>query len=121
MRKGEEARKQTEAKKLADEKAAAEAWNAAKDTTSIGVLEVIISRYRDTFYADMARARIEELKKQRSAAVAAAPAANTSTPSADKRIALLIGNKDYKTGVGALVNPTQRYPHRRRGAEDGRV
>ena len=24
---------------------------------------------------------------------------------ADKRVALLIGNKDYKPGVGALVNP----------------
>jgi hypothetical protein len=24
---------------------------------------------------------------------------------AEKRIALLIGNKDYKPGVGALVNP----------------
>jgi hypothetical protein len=24
---------------------------------------------------------------------------------AEKRIALLIGNKDYKTGVGALTNP----------------
>ena len=32
--------------------------------------------------------------------LAAAPAAH-----AEKRIALLIGNKDYKPGVGALVNP----------------
>src|SRR5215813_15365259 len=32
--------------------------------------------------------------------LAAAPAAL-----AEKRIALLIGNKDYKPGVGALVNP----------------
>jgi hypothetical protein len=32
--------------------------------------------------------------------LAAAPAAV-----AEKRIALLIGNKDYKPGVGALVNP----------------
>jgi hypothetical protein len=34
------------------------------------------------------------------AVLAAAPTAH-----AEKRIALLIGNKDYKPGVGALVNP----------------
>ena len=32
--------------------------------------------------------------------LAGAPAAR-----AEKRVALLIGNKDYKPGVGALVNP----------------
>jgi uncharacterized caspase-like protein len=29
----------------------------------------------------------------------------SSAAQAEKRIALLIGNKDYKTGVGALTNP----------------
>src|SRR5437867_12591119 len=29
----------------------------------------------------------------------------SSAAQAEKRIALLIGNKDYKPGVGALVNP----------------
>jgi formylglycine-generating enzyme required for sulfatase activity len=43
---------------------AAEAWSATKDTTSTGVLEAYIARYKDTFYAELARARIEELKKQ---------------------------------------------------------
>jgi hypothetical protein len=42
---------------------------------------------------------------------------------AEKRIALLIGNKDYKPGVGALVNPLNDVRvrsaegHRVRGAE----
>jgi hypothetical protein len=39
---------------------------------------------------------------------------------AEKRIALLIGNKDYKAGVGALTNP-QRHSHCRRGAQGRRV
>jgi uncharacterized caspase-like protein len=40
-----------------------EAWSATRDTTSLGVLDAFIARYRDTFYAALARARIEELRK----------------------------------------------------------
>jgi hypothetical protein len=40
---------------------AAEAWSAVKDATSPAALE---ARSKDTFYADLARQRIEELKKQ---------------------------------------------------------
>jgi formylglycine-generating enzyme required for sulfatase activity len=43
---------------------AAEAWSATKDTTSIAVLEALIGRYKDTFFAELARARVDELKKQ---------------------------------------------------------
>ena len=43
---------------------AAEAWAAVKDTTSIPALEAFIPHYRDTYYAELARLRIEELKKQ---------------------------------------------------------
>jgi hypothetical protein len=42
---------------------AAQAWSAAKDTTSTAVLESFISRYSETFYADLARARLEELRQ----------------------------------------------------------
>ena len=42
---------------------AAEAWNATKDTTNVAVLGAFVARYRDTFYAELARARIEELRK----------------------------------------------------------
>ncbi len=42
---------------------AAEAWNATKDTTNVAVLGAFVARYRDTFYAELARARIEDLKK----------------------------------------------------------
>ena len=42
---------------------AAEAWDRAKDATSIVVLEAFIVRYKDTFYADLARARVDDLRK----------------------------------------------------------
>jgi formylglycine-generating enzyme required for sulfatase activity len=46
---------------------AAEAWGATKDTTSISVLEAFIGRYKDTFFAELARARVQDLKKQQMA------------------------------------------------------
>jgi uncharacterized caspase-like protein len=42
---------------------AAEAWAATRDTRSVALLEAFILRYRDTFYAELARARIEELRR----------------------------------------------------------
>jgi uncharacterized caspase-like protein len=51
---------------------AAEAWDRTKDLKNIALLEAFIGRYKDTFYAELARARIEELKKQQ-VAVAAKP------------------------------------------------
>ena len=42
---------------------AAEAWNATKDTTNVAVLDAFVARYGDTFYAELARARIAELQK----------------------------------------------------------
>ena len=47
---------------------------ATKDTSSIAVLEAFITRYRETFYAELARARIEDLKKQQVAIAAPPPA-----------------------------------------------
>jgi len=63
---------------------AAEAWDRTKDATSSVVLEAFIARYKDTFYAELARARIQLLERQRAAAVpppaiaAPAPEAKTS-------------------------------------------
>jgi len=48
---------------------AAEAWAAAKDTKSIAVLEDFVARYKETFYAGLARARIEELRRQTTVSV----------------------------------------------------
>jgi uncharacterized caspase-like protein len=41
---------------------ASEAWSAAKDTANRDVLDAFVARYRDTFFAELARARIEELR-----------------------------------------------------------
>ena len=46
---------------------AAEAWAAAERSTSVTVLEAFIARYKETFYAELARARIAELKAQQAA------------------------------------------------------
>jgi uncharacterized caspase-like protein len=42
---------------------ASEAWSAAKETRSLAVLDAFVSRYGDTFYAELARARMAELRK----------------------------------------------------------
>jgi formylglycine-generating enzyme required for sulfatase activity len=52
---------------------AAEAWDRTKDTTNIAALELFISSYKDTYYAGLARLRIDELKKHQ-VAVATPPA-----------------------------------------------
>ena len=39
------------------------AWAATKDTNSVAVLEQFVARFNDTLYADLARARLEELQK----------------------------------------------------------
>jgi hypothetical protein len=40
-----------------------EAWTAAKDTTSLAVLEAYVARYGDTFYGELARARMAALRR----------------------------------------------------------
>ncbi len=52
---------------------AAEAWNATKETTNIAALELFMGRYKETYFADLARLRIEELKKQRVAVTPSQP------------------------------------------------
>jgi formylglycine-generating enzyme required for sulfatase activity len=52
---------------------AAEAWAAVKDSGSVAELEVIAKRYKGTVYADLAQARIEELKKQQVPLASKAP------------------------------------------------
>jgi hypothetical protein len=57
---------------------ATQAWDRMKDTKSIQALEAFISRYKDTYYADLARLRMEELKKQQIGI--AAPPSGPSSP-----------------------------------------
>jgi hypothetical protein len=43
---------------------AAEAWDAIKDTTNPALLEAFITRYATTFFAEIAKARLDELKSK---------------------------------------------------------
>jgi uncharacterized caspase-like protein len=50
------------------------AWSLAKDTTNFALLESFVARYKGTFHADLAKARIDELKaKQATATIPPAP------------------------------------------------
>jgi TPR repeat protein/uncharacterized caspase-like protein len=40
------------------------AWATIKDTTGVAALEAFTARFKNTYYADLAQLRIEELKKQ---------------------------------------------------------
>ena len=42
---------------------AAVAWSAIKQSTNVSVLEGFVGRYKDTTYADLARARLDKLKR----------------------------------------------------------
>jgi hypothetical protein len=49
---------------------AAQAWAAIKDTTNAALVEAFLRRYGGSFYGDIARTRLEELKKSQVAVVA---------------------------------------------------
>jgi uncharacterized caspase-like protein len=52
---------------------AAEAWSAVMGASNVAVLRVFVARYGDTFFAELARARIDELERL---AAASAPSAD---------------------------------------------
>jgi hypothetical protein len=59
---------------------AAEAWAAARESASPAVLEAFISRYASSFYAELARERLQTLQgRQASATPAPAPSAEAGT------------------------------------------
>ena len=74
---------------------AAEAWAAAKDTKSIAVLEDFVARYKDTFYAALARARIEELKRETTASVN--PGGGKDTPQVPRSTRDTMRDSLYRT------------------------
>jgi uncharacterized caspase-like protein len=55
------------------------AWSLIRDSTSLDVLKAFIARYADSFHAELARARIEELRKQQ-AAVPPSPPVEAKRP-----------------------------------------
>jgi formylglycine-generating enzyme required for sulfatase activity len=57
---------------------AGEAWAATQNTTSVAVLQTFIDRFGNTFYGDMARARLEELKRHQATTLPVRPATPSS-------------------------------------------
>ncbi len=91
---------------------AAEAWGAVKDSTSVAALEAYVARYKDTFYAELARQRIDDLKKQQ-VAVATPPAARPAAPAKEP---LLPGLIDKTLDVVLPRDKPARSLRGRRGA-----
>jgi hypothetical protein len=61
------------------------AWNLAKDTQSIDVLQSFITRYKDTFFADLARERLEQLMKANIATTKPTAPAVPPSPNVDAK------------------------------------
>ena len=62
---------------------AAEAWSATRDTTNLAILDAFLGRYGDTFFAELARARIAELRE--GITPPPSPSPSTDAPSASPR------------------------------------
>jgi hypothetical protein len=76
-------------------------WAAAKETTSTVVLEAFIRRYADSFYAELARARLEELKRSR-VAVVAPPATPPPSAVAEAEKAADSGDANAMVNLGLM-------------------
>jgi Caspase domain len=98
---------------------AAQAWTAAKETTNPAVLEAFIQRYGDSFYANLARARLEEIRAvaTKSPQVASIPPTGDASPksigpsSARQRVVLYDEDPTDKRGkqyVGMVVWRTEQ-------------
>jgi TPR repeat protein len=87
---------------------AAESWDRTKDTTNIALLEAFIVRYKDSFFAQLARARIDELKKQEpppvinipEKVVIARPPLPTNAESLRLKLSADQGNSDAQATLG---------------------
>jgi uncharacterized caspase-like protein len=93
---------------------AAEVWGAAKDTTNPAVLEAFIERYKDTFFAEMARARVADLKRAQAAAAAKAvqDAAAARKEAEAKRLA-----EEERKAAAAKASPAKTPARRARDTE----
>ncbi len=58
---------------------ASQAWSATRDTASLEVLDAFLARYGDTFFAELARARMQELNTSAPRASPAAPENGTAS------------------------------------------
>ncbi len=101
---------------------ATQAWAAVKDTTNTAILEAFIKRFADSFYSDLARARIEELKKTQIATVApTVPLSprNAPQPGASDASALTNLALQYEEGEGVPKNEAEAARLYRQSADLG--
>jgi tetratricopeptide (TPR) repeat protein len=77
---------------------AAEAWDRTKDTTSISALEAFIGRFGDSYYGDLAKVRLAELKLAAEAAARkkADEVARAKAEAERQRLALLQREEEAK-------------------------
>jgi formylglycine-generating enzyme required for sulfatase activity len=82
----------------------AEAWEAARETSDPAVLEAFISRFKDSFYADLPRSRLKQLKDARAAMAAPSAPPSPARPSAScDGIEITVGQSElrcFKPGAG---------------------
>jgi formylglycine-generating enzyme required for sulfatase activity len=70
------------------------AWAMIKDATSVTVLDDFIRRFGDSFYATLARARLEELKKAQVATVTPpAPPPSAQTPCGGETVSVSLASR----------------------------
>jgi formylglycine-generating enzyme required for sulfatase activity len=75
------------------------AWALTKDTTSVAALDAFIRRFGDTYYGDLAKVRLSELKQQADAAQQAAKQKAEADARADaerQRLAMLQQDNERK-------------------------
>jgi TPR repeat protein len=101
---------------------ATQAWAAVKDTTNTAILEAFIKRFGDSFYSELARARIEELKKTQVAAIQpSVPPPSPKSPPMDGGNAKAMTNLaiQYETGEGGVKNDAEAARLYRQSADLG--
>lgn len=87
---------------------AASVWTATQSTNSAAVLEAFIERFGDTPFGDLARARLDEVKKTSAAATSPAPANDAPAPTGETEMC-----PKYLPSVGRTVQaPCETYQQR---------
>ena len=87
---------------------ASEAWDRTKDTTTVAVLEAFVKRYEGTYYADVGRLRMDELKKQQLSTLPPKANAGKLATSAQSKDALAHGWKIVRLGTPGCA-PNEKY------------
>ncbi len=89
---------------------ALEAWNSIKDSQSVDALQTFVGKYPLTFYADLARMRLQDLKAKQLAASVAAPLPKVSPPPPDPVLEVWNATKDTDS-VNVLDAFVGKYPN----------